>query len=475
MNRLLKRQLKRHFGGMDNVPDEMKPFIDAIERSYNHYEEDRLLLERAMDISSEELVEANQQLREEAKAQKAVMSKLKSSLNTVLSISPDENGFEVQREEDILGVVTVLESQINTIKEYEENLTLIKHFIDQSTDSIEVADTSGRLFFINQKGADLLEDTVENLIGKYIYDVDNKMRGIDSWHRIVKAFKNRNKLTFTRLQKFKDNRSSLLMEIILNKIEINNNEYIIGVSRDITARRKAEKEREEFIEKLREMNEELEDFAYIVSHDLKAPLRGISTLTSWLMEDYKDSLDEEGQDLVQLLNRRVGRMYGLIEGILQYSRIGRTKTTNESLDLNKIVSEVMESLQGPKGFEMSVEGVLPTIYNDETQIRQVFQNFISNAIKYNDKGEKGSVKVLYQDLDTHWEFCIADNGPGIPPKYHEKIFQIFQTLQRRDDFESTGIGLTIVSKIIKNNQGQIRIESDIGKGAKFYFTLKKKT
>lgn len=472
MNRLLKRQLKRYFGGAENVPLELKPFVDAVERSYNHYEEDRVLLERAMEISSEELVEANQQLREEAKAQKAVMSKLKSSLNTVLSISPNENHFDLQLEEDILGIVTVLESQLRTIKEYEENITLIKHFIDQSTDSIEVADTSGRLFFINQKGADLLEDSVDNLIGQYVYDVDNKMRNKESWERIVSSFKKQEKLTFTRLQKFKDGKS-LLMEIILNKIEVNNKSYIIGVSRDITARRKAEKEREQFIEQLREMNQELEDFAYIVSHDLKAPLRGISTLTSWLMEDYKDSLDEEGQDLVQLLNRRVGRMYGLIEGILQYSRIGRTQTKNEELDLNQIVKEVMESLEVPKGFTMSIACELPKIHNDETQIRQIFQNFISNAIKYNDKGSEGSVKVSCQDLDTHWEFCIADNGPGIPPKYHEKIFQIFQTLQRRDDFESTGIGLTIVSKIIKNNQGQIRVESDTGTGAKFYFTLKK--
>lgn len=473
MNRLLKRQLKRYFGGIDNVSDEVKAFVDAVERSYNHYEEDRLLLERAMEISSEELVEANHQLRAEAKAQKAVMSKLKSSLNTVLSISPNDNGFKVQREEDLLGVVTVLERQLKTIKEYEENLTLIKHFIDQSTDSIEVADASGRLFFINQRGADLLEDKVENLIGRLVYEVDNKMRNQESWNRIVNAFKNHEKLIFTRLQKFKDG-SSLLMEIILNEITINNKSYIIGVSRDITARKKAEEEREELIEKLREMNQELEDFAYIVSHDLKAPLRGISTLTSWLLDDYNDVLDEEGQDLIQLLNRRVGRMYGLIEGILQYSRIGRTKITNADLDLNVLVQEVMESLASPDGFKLLIEGKLPIIHNDETQIRQIFQNFISNGIKYNDKGELGCVTVSSRDLGTHWEFCISDNGPGIPPKYHEKIFVIFQTLQRRDDFESTGIGLTIVSKIIKNNDGKIRVESDTGKGAKFYFTLKKK-
>lgn len=475
MNRLLKRQVKRFFGDIENVPKEMLPFLEAVEHSYNHYEEDRLLLERAMDISSEELVEANQQLREEAKAQKAILSKLKSSLNTVLEISPTESGTVSleNNDENILEIVTVLESQLKTIKEYEENLTLIKHFIDQSTDAIEVADEGGRLFFVNQKAANLLEIPITELIGKNIYEVDNKMRSIKSWERICKALDTQEELIFRRLQKFK-NGTSRLMESILNKIVINGKIYIIGVSRDITDRQKAEKEREELIEKLREMNEELEDFAHIVSHDLKAPLRGISTITAWLLSDHINNLDEDGQDLIQLLNRRVGRMHGLIEGILQYSKVGRNDSENKLLDTKKIVEDIIDDLEKPENFVIKITSDLPMIVNDETQIRQVFQNFITNAIKYNDK-ENGLVEISAVDLDTHWEFCIADNGPGIPPKYHEKIFQIFQTLQRRDDFESTGIGLTIVSKIVKNNLGQVRVDSDTGQGAKFYFTIKKKS
>jgi light-regulated signal transduction histidine kinase (bacteriophytochrome) len=194
----------------------------------------------------------------------------------------------------------------------------------------------------------------------------------------------------------------------------------------------------------------LEDFAHIVSHDLKAPLRGINTITSWLLSDHASNLNEDGQDLIQLLNRRVGRMYGLIEGILQYSRVGRNQSENKPLDIKKIIEDIIDDLEKPEKFVIEIVTDLPMIINDETQMRQVFQNFITNAIKYNDK-EEGLVEISAQDLDTHWEFCISDNGPGIPPQYHEKIFQIFQTLQRRDDFESTGIGLTIVSKIVKNN------------------------
>ncbi len=471
MNRLLKRQIKRYFNGIENVPESLKPFLEAVGSSYNHYEEDRVLLERAIDISSDELTKANQQLREEAQGQQAILSKLKSSLKTVLSITPESKFHEFDSDQDILGIVTVLESQLRTIKQYEENLILIKRFIDQSTDAIEVADEEGQLFFVNQRAADLLECSVEELRGQPIYDVDNKMRGKESWERIVKALKTNEQLTFRRLQKFKE-KPARLMESILNKTEINEKTYIIGVSRDITDRQKAEKEREMLIEKLRGTNEELEDFAYIVSHDLKAPLRGISTLTSWLIDDYKDSLDEEGQDLVQLLNRRVGRMYGLIEGILEYSRVGRGETQNTVLDTTTIVKEVIESLEVPSNYKFIIAPNLPTIYNDETQIKQIFQNFISNAVKYNDK-ELPIIEITHQDLNTHWEFCIADNGPGISPKYHEKVFQIFQTLERRDSFESTGIGLTIVSKIVKNNNGKVWIESDEGQGAKFFFSIQK--
>ena len=428
MNDILKQQIEKHFGGLENIPADILPFIKEIDRTYNDFEANDRPINYLHSFHSQPLKR--------------------------------------------IGYVPTFEKQLKSIKSHEENLNLIKHFMDQSTDAIEVTDITGHLLYINQRGADLLEDTVENLLGKFIYDIDNKMRNIASWHRIIDSLKDNKQLTFNRLQKFKDG-SSLLMEIVLNKMEYNETPYIIGISRCLNDRKKAEKEREHLVEKLREVNKELEDFAYIISHDLKAPLRGISTLASWLSEDYQDSLDKEGKGLLQLLSRRVSRMYSLIEGVLMYSRIGKTQKRNKQLDTNVILAEVVESLEMPKGFEVTAESSLPIIFNDDTQIRQVFQNFISNAIKYNDKGENGKVIVRSKDLLSHWQFCIADNGPGIPAKYHDKIFQIFQTLQRRDDFESTGIGLTIVSKIIKNNGGKIWVESEEGQGTDFYFTIKK--
>ncbi len=344
MNRLLKRQIKRYFKGIENVPPDLLPFMEAVERSYKHYEDDRVLLERAMELSSEELVEANQSLRKETEEQKRVLKKLKSSLKTVLSITPEieSENKELRDDKDMLKIVDVLEEKLNQIKVYENKLV--------------------------------------------------------------------------------------------------------------------------------EANKELEDFAYIISHDLKAPLRGISTLTSWLIEDYKSQLDEEGQDLVILLNKRVGRMYNLIDGILQYSRVGRQEVEKTELDLKVIVLDVIDTLSPPENIKVSITTDMPIIQNDETQIRQLFQNFISNAIKYNDKAE-GIVNVSCRSLETHWEFCVADNGPGIDPKYHDKIFQMFQTLHKKDDFESTGIGLTIVGKILNQNKGEVKIKSEVGQGAKFYFTL----
>lgn len=472
MNDLLKKQIEQYFGSIEKIPDEILPFVSTINHTYNNFEAEKALLQLTLKQHSDKFDNVKHHYFSIGKTEKAIVSKLKSSLSTVLSITPDKYRKHLKGEEDILDIVTILEKQLRKIKEYEENLILIKHFIDKSTDAIEVVDMSGRLFFINQRGATLLEDTVDNLVGKYIFDIDSKVLNEDSWQRTVSLFEHNEQLTFTRLHKYK-NDSSLLMEIVLNKIEVNSKSYVIAVSRSISERKKAEKEREILVEKLREMNKELEDFAYIISHDLKAPLRGISTLASWLSEDHLDNLDKEGKEMIQLLNRRVRRMYSLIDGVLMYSRVGRAQKRNKLLDINNIVSEIIDSLEVPTGFEMTIEGELPLITNDETQIRQVFQNFISNAIKYNDKGENGRIIVSSKDLWSHWQFCIADNGPGIPAKYHDKIFQIFQTLHRRDDFESTGIGLTIVSKIIKNNAGEIWIKSEEGQGTRFYFTIKK--
>ena len=174
---------------------------------------------------------------------------------------------------------------------------------------------------------------------------------------------------------------------------------------------------------------------------------------------------------LNLLNSRVHRMHNFIDGILEYSRLGRSKKSKESVNINELIENVIDSLD-PKNNEIIVKTTLPTIKCERLRIYQVFQNLISNSIKYNDK-EKGRIIINYEELPHVHQFSIEDNGPGIDEKYHEKIFQIFQTLQIRDHFESTGIGLTIVKRIVELNGGTINVKSKVGKGTTFEFTLSK--
>ena len=220
-------------------------------------------------------------------------------------------------------------------------------------------------------------------------------------------------------------------------------------------------------------NQELKEFAYIVSHDLKAPLRAISQLTYWISEDYAEVFDDDGREQMALILKRVKRMDGLIDGVLRYSRIGRVKEKEESLDLNLLVKEVVENLAPPENIQITLENKLPVVLRDPTRMGQVFQNLIGNAIKFMDKDE-GVISVGCVDEGELWKFTVADNGPGIDNRYHDKIFQIFQTLTARDEHESTGIGLTLVKKIITLYGGSIRVESEVGKGSAFIFTLPKK-
>jgi len=173
-----------------------------------------------------------------------------------------------------------------------------------------------------------------------------------------------------------------------------------------------------------------------------------------------------------LLIRRVGRMHDLIDGILQYSRIGRVKEKKVAVNLNELVSEVIDLIAPPENIAITVESELPTIKCERTSITQVFQNLISNAVKYMDKPD-GQIKIGCVEEDRWWKFNISDNGPGIEEKYFEKIFQIFQTLTRRDEFESSGVGLSLVKKIVEMYDGKVWVESQPGEGSTFFFALPK--
>jgi signal transduction histidine kinase len=231
-------------------------------------------------------------------------------------------------------------------------------------------------------------------------------------------------------------------------------------------------ERKRVEQKLENINQELKNFAYVVSHDLKAPLRGIKNLADWISTDYADKLGDEGKEQINLLMNRVDRMHDLIDGILQYSRVGRIEEEKVIVDLNDLVSEIIDLLTPPENITITVENDLPAIKCSRTRIMQVFQNLMSNSIKYMDKPQ-GWIKIGSIEENGFWKFSVADNGRGIEEKYFEKIFQLFQTVAPIDKSESTGIGLTITNKIVQMYGGKIWVQSKIGEGSTFFFTLPK--
>ncbi len=265
----------------------------------------------------------------------------------------------------------------------------------------------------------------------------------------------------------------LPVEISLGYVKTRQGLLAMSFILDITERKRAEEKQTQLLKELESANQELKDFAYVVSHDLKAPLRGISSLAEWLAQDYGDILDEDGEELIELLLSRVKRMHNLIEGVLQYSRVGRIREDFVAVDLNQLVEDVVDMIVPSSHIKVMIENQLPILECEPTRVAQVFQNLLSNAVKYMDKPE-GEIKIGCVAENGFWKFSVADNGPGIEERYFEKIFQLFQTLQARDEFESTGVGLAVVKKTIELYGGRVWVASTVGQGSTFFFTLPQK-
>jgi PAS domain S-box-containing protein len=274
-------------------------------------------------------------------------------------------------------------------------------------------------------------------------------------------------LGYKKAQKFSINRS--LIETLAFDIAISLQNVIL-VSNLQEHKAELEEKVAERTSQLEYTNSELRDFAQIVSHDLKAPLRAISQLSFWLSQDYADKIDPEGQKHLELLISRVKRMDGLIEGILQYSKAGKIREKEVKVNLNDLVSKTIKLLDPPSNIKISIENKLPDFVCDEIRVGQLFQNLINNAINAINK-PKGLIKIGCTIKESNYEFYITDNGCGIDEKYFDRIFHIFQRLVSRDDKEGTGIGLSLVKRIVQLYGGEIWLESKIGKGSTFYFTL----
>lgn len=348
MNPLLKRQIKKYLPENLQEHVDIQSFLKAIEDSYNNFDEQFNMTQRAMKISSDELFNANKLLRQETQQQQALLTRLQNVINTVRPIEGATGSLKTQK---------ILEGA---------NL------------------------------ADYISSQAEQLI------------------------------------------------------EVNKNQ-------------------EKLLDELALQNQELNDYAHIVSHDLKSPLRSIEALVSWLKEDYANAIGEEGTKQIELIVSNLEKMDALISGILSYSTIDKDQSTARNLDLNEIVKETINLLNIPPQIHIKVHH-LPNITADRFKIQQLFQNLICNAACSIDK-PNGEIQVIARELDNEHQFEIKDNGKGIHSDYFEKIFQVFQKLE--NDSNSTGIGLSIVKKIVTYYGGKIWLDSELGKGTTFYFTLPK--
>ncbi len=247
---------------------------------------------------------------------------------------------------------------------------------------------------------------------------------------------------------------------------------IMDRDQEITNRKKTENTLEATVQQLSLANRELQEFAYITAHDLKSPLRAIGGLAGLISNDYADKLDQQGKRYLDILVQRTERMSKLISGVLRYSKLGMVDSPKKPVKTDEVVREAIYEAAPPENIQVTIENQLPVLIGDRTQILQIFQNLISNAVKYMDKPQ-GMIKVGCIEEDNFWKFSVADNGPGIDEKYHEKIFKIFQTLTRRDELENTGIGLSLVRKIVELYKGKVWVESKVGQGSTFFFTLLK--
>jgi light-regulated signal transduction histidine kinase (bacteriophytochrome) len=340
MNSLLKRQIGKH---LKNGLNHIDQFLESIDDSYSNYEDQIAILQHSMKISSDELYEANQKLRDEA----------------------------------------------DSLKEINKNLEFILNSMNLDSNN-------------NQSIIDL-------------------------------------------------NTSDYIKEQTIEIIKIN-------------------KQREELLYSLEKQNQSLNEYAHVVSHDLKSPLRSIYSLITWIKEENEANFNPTTEEYFTLIQKKVEKMNHLIQGILTYSKIDKVHIVNEEVDLNDLVQNILNMVFVPEHIKIKIVNKLPTIKADGFRMQQLFQNLINNAINFNDK-PNGLVEIACVEKEGHFVFSIKDNGVGISKKNHEKIFFIFESIAQDD--KSSGIGLSIVKRILDNSNEKIWLDSQENKGTTFFFTLRK--
>ncbi|MEA5598666.1 PAS domain S-box protein [Rivularia sp. UHCC 0363] len=387
-----------------------------------------------------------------------------------------------------VGTATDITQRKQSESALQESEKRFRSTFEQAAVGIAHADLSGKFIRVNQKLCDILSYSREELLQLRFHEITYQ----DDLESDLKQVRD---LLADRTENFSmdkryvcKNGSIIWVEMTVSFVRRANGspEYFLGVIQDISQRKQAETQmqlRSQELEQLnilltqttaqlRKRNSELDQFAYVASHDLKAPLRAIANLSQWLEDDLSEVLEVENRHHLELLRQRVYRMEALIDGLLQYSRIGRVDVAEEMVDVGMLLEEIIENLAPPENFTIEVKHPMPILNTKGIMLKRVLINLIDNAITHH-HGSSGHINISVEEKAGYYEFAISDDGPGISPQYHDKIFVIFQTLQARDRKEGTGVGLSIVKKILEGEGATITVDSDVGKGATFCFTWHK--
>ncbi|MBD2042775.1 PAS domain S-box protein [Microcoleus sp. FACHB-672] len=387
----------------------------------------------------------------------------------------------------ILGTFEDITERLHSEAALAESEQRFRVSFEQAAVGMAQANLEGRLIMVNQKLCEIIGYSREELLQMKFQEFthpDDLNAELESLHQLLAGEIENYSIEKRYIRK---DRLPVWVNISVSLLRDSNGEQtLMGAVEDITFRKQAEEAlrgRAEELSRttailarttanLKKRNQELDQFAYVVSHDLKAPLRAISNLSSWIEEDLEEHLTEDTRHQMNLLRGRVHRMEALIEALLQYSRVGRIKSALETVSVADLLEDVLDSLAPPASFTVEVEPEMPALETERLLLEQVFANLIGNAIKHNHR-QAGHVKISVKDLGDFYEFAVADDGPGIAPEYHEKVFVIFQTLEARDKVENTGIGLSLVKKTVENQGGTVKLASQAGQGATFSFTWPK--
>lgn len=393
-----------------------------------------------------------------------------TSLVSLIVISSLINNLE-SKKNVVISTITDSRNKLAIINKELKKLSLVASKTDNA---VVITNENGVIEWVNEGFTRItgyqFYDAKDQSMPAFLSGPETDKENLEKVQNSMREFK----FCDSELLRYKKDGATVWLHASITPISDNekSSRKFIFIMSDVNERKKAEIQLNEYLSDLEKTNKELDKFAYIVSHDLKAPLRAIGNLTDWITQDSADSLSDESKENFQIIKGRVKRMEQLINAILEYSKVSKHKGTQELFSFNEIIHNAVDLAGTDSNCKIEISGTMPEYYGDKVKYQQVFMNLISNGIKHNNKEQK-KIEISCREEGKFWEFMIKDNGPGIDKRFHEKVFVIFQTLKARDEFESTGIGLSIVKKIVEEAGGSIRIESTPGEGAAFYFTVPK--